>query len=119
LNKATTPHVMMRHAFCAAPAGSMGTSLAVPSPRAYWSLSIRSSNPIFVKELLKYPHEAEWTPFQTDYFSENLVLPGIEPGYLDLYPGTLTTRPQRRSLYEMKLAVYRLTGPTTRCLHLG
>jgi hypothetical protein len=25
-------------------------------------------------------HEAEWTPFQTHYFSENLVAPGIEPG---------------------------------------
>jgi hypothetical protein len=28
--------------------------------------------------------EAEWTPFQTHYFSENLVAPGIEPGPLDL-----------------------------------
>jgi hypothetical protein len=27
-----------------------------------------------------YSHEAEWTPFQTHYFSENLVVPGIEPG---------------------------------------
>jgi hypothetical protein len=25
-----------------------------------------------------YPREAEWTPFQTHYFSENLVVPGIE-----------------------------------------
>jgi hypothetical protein len=24
-------------------------------------------------------YEAKWTPFQTDYFSENLVVPGIEP----------------------------------------
>jgi hypothetical protein len=32
-----------------------------------------------IKELLNYPHEAEWTPFQTHYFSENLVAPGIEP----------------------------------------
>jgi hypothetical protein len=30
--------------------------------------------------LLKYPHEAEWTPFQTHYFSVNLVAPRIEPG---------------------------------------
>jgi hypothetical protein len=30
--------------------------------------------------LLNYPHEAEWTPFQTHYFSENLVTPGIENG---------------------------------------
>jgi hypothetical protein len=26
---------------------------------------------------------------QTHYFSENVVAPGIEPGPLDLYPGTL------------------------------
>jgi hypothetical protein len=32
------------------------------------------------KYLLSYAHEAEWTPFQTHYFSENLVAPGIEPG---------------------------------------
>jgi hypothetical protein len=41
---------------------------------------------------------AEWTPFQTHCFSENLVAPGIETGPLDLQPGTLTTRPQRRSI---------------------
>jgi hypothetical protein len=29
------------------------------------------------------------------YFSENLVAPGIEHGPLDLYLGTLTTRPHR------------------------
>jgi hypothetical protein len=28
--------------------------------------------------------EAEWTPFQTNYFSEILVASGIEPGPLDL-----------------------------------
>jgi hypothetical protein len=28
--------------------------------------------------------EAEWTPFQTHYYSENLVSPGIEAGPLDL-----------------------------------
>jgi hypothetical protein len=32
------------------------------------------------KQLLIYPHEAEWTPFQTHYCSENLVAPVIEPG---------------------------------------
>jgi hypothetical protein len=36
------------------------------------------------KWLLNCTHEAEWTPFQTHYFSENLVAPGIEPGPLDL-----------------------------------
>jgi hypothetical protein len=39
---------------------------------------------ISLKQLLNYPHEAEWTPFQTHYFSEYLVAPGIEPGPLDL-----------------------------------
>jgi hypothetical protein len=29
--------------------------------------------------LLSYPNEAEWTPFQKNYFSENRVAPGIEP----------------------------------------
>jgi hypothetical protein len=28
--------------------------------------------------------KAEWTPFQTQYFSENLAVPRIEPGSLDL-----------------------------------
>jgi hypothetical protein len=28
--------------------------------------------------------DAEWTPFQSHYFSENLVVPGVEPGPLDL-----------------------------------
>jgi hypothetical protein len=32
------------------------------------------------KQLLSYPHEAEWTPYQIHYFSENLVELGIEPG---------------------------------------
>jgi hypothetical protein len=39
---------------------------------------------ISLKWLLKYPYEAEWTLFQTHYFSENLIEPGIEPGPLDL-----------------------------------
>jgi hypothetical protein len=32
------------------------------------------------KYLLSYRQEAEWTPFETQYFSENLVEPGIERG---------------------------------------
>jgi hypothetical protein len=31
------------------------------------------------KWLLSYPYEAEWTPFQNHYFSENLLALGIEP----------------------------------------
>jgi hypothetical protein len=34
----------------------------------------------YSKQLLNCTHEAEWTPFQTHYLSENLVAPGIEPG---------------------------------------
>jgi hypothetical protein len=37
-----------------------------------------------IKYLLSCTHEAEWTPFQTHYFSENLVTLGIKPGLLDL-----------------------------------
>jgi hypothetical protein len=36
------------------------------------------------KYLLNCTHEAEWTPFQTHYFSENLIAPGIETGPLNL-----------------------------------
>jgi hypothetical protein len=32
------------------------------------------------KKLLIYPHEVEWTPFQTHCYSENLVVPEIELG---------------------------------------
>jgi hypothetical protein len=31
------------------------------------------------KQLLIYPHNAEWTPFQTHCYSGNLVAPAIEP----------------------------------------
>jgi hypothetical protein len=41
------------------------------------------------KYLLNCTHEAEWTPFKTHYFSENLVALGIEPG--PLQPGTLAS----------------------------
>jgi hypothetical protein len=36
------------------------------------------------KFFINYPHEAEWTPFQTHYFSENLAALGIEPEPLDM-----------------------------------
>jgi hypothetical protein len=36
------------------------------------------------KYLISCTHEAEWTTFQTHYFSENLIAPGIESGPLDL-----------------------------------
>jgi hypothetical protein len=37
------------------------------------------------------------TSSRTTTSKKNLVVPGIEPGPLDLYSETLTTRPQRRS----------------------
>jgi hypothetical protein len=49
-----------------------------------------------MKEFFNYHHKAKWTPFQTHYFSENLVATGIEPGPLDLQPGTLITRTQEQ-----------------------
>jgi hypothetical protein len=38
----------------------------------------------YLKWLLNCTHEVKGTLFQTHYFSENLVTPGIEPGPLDL-----------------------------------
>jgi hypothetical protein len=35
------------------------------------------------KELLSYPYKAKWTPFQTHYYSENLVALGMEPEISD------------------------------------
>jgi hypothetical protein len=40
------------------------------------------------KWLRNYPHEAEWTPFQTHYYSENLEAPGIS-GSVDHRGGLL------------------------------
>jgi hypothetical protein len=57
------------------------------------------SHYISSKQLLNCTHEAQWTLFQTHYFSENLVTPGTEPGPFGLYSGTLITRPQRRSTF--------------------
>jgi hypothetical protein len=52
----------------------------------------------FLKELLNCTDEAERTALKTHYFSENVVVPEIESGPLDLKPITLTTRPQKRDL---------------------
>jgi hypothetical protein len=68
-------------------------------PTAVFSTFQTGTATFSFKELLSCTHEVEWTPFQTHYFSENLVAPGIEPGHLDLQPGTMTTRPQRRSTF--------------------
>jgi hypothetical protein len=70
--------------------------VSLTDPYAVLSVFYTGAATFFFKQLLSCTHEAEWTPFQTHYFSESLVAPGIELGPLDLYPGTLTTRPQRR-----------------------
>jgi hypothetical protein len=57
-------------------------SVTDPHGRILGSLDL--SRYFSIKLLLSCTHEAEWTPFQTHYFSENLVALGIEPGPLDL-----------------------------------
>jgi hypothetical protein len=42
------------------------------------------SHEFSLKKLLIYPHEGECTPFQTHYYTENLLLPGIEPRTFEL-----------------------------------
>jgi hypothetical protein len=54
----------------------------------------------------------------THYFSENLVAPRIEPGPLYLLPGTLTTRPHRRSLFS-KLCVVLHTLFQAKCITIS
>jgi hypothetical protein len=53
---------------------------ATNPPRPLISVFKTGAATFLFKYLLKYPHEAEWTPFQTHYFLENKVEPGIEPG---------------------------------------
>jgi hypothetical protein len=43
-------------------------------------VNLNNCNGMLKYRILNYPYEAEWTPFQTHYFSENLVAPGIKPG---------------------------------------
>jgi hypothetical protein len=56
----------------------------VKDPTAVFSASKTGAAAFSLKQLLSCTHEAEWIPFQTHYFSENLLAPGIEPGPLDL-----------------------------------
>jgi hypothetical protein len=46
----------------------------------FWTAAATFSS----KQLLNCTHETEWALFQTQYFSENLVAPGIKPRPLDL-----------------------------------
>jgi hypothetical protein len=49
------------------------------NPKAIFSIS-RPDSLLFIPNSSSAICMAEWTPFQTHYFSENLVVPGIEPG---------------------------------------
>jgi hypothetical protein len=53
-------------------------------PTAVFSIFTTEAATISSKQLFNCTYEAEWTPFQTHYFSENLVAPGINPEPLDL-----------------------------------
>jgi hypothetical protein len=77
------------------------------SLRPYSGLS-RPEPLLFLPNSRSVVLEAEWTPFQTHYFSENAVDSGIEPGPTDsearvrfpALPHFLTTRLQRWSRGE-------------------
>jgi hypothetical protein len=49
-------------------------------PRSLISVFSTGAAKFSLKYLLICAHEAEWTPFQTNYYSEDLVAPEIEPG---------------------------------------
>jgi hypothetical protein len=52
----------------------------IGSQRSLVSVFYTETATFLFKYLLRYPHEAEWTSFQTHCFSESLVVPGMEPG---------------------------------------
>jgi hypothetical protein len=56
------------------------------------------------KWLLIYAHKAEWTPFQTHCYSENLVTPGIEPG-IPVYAARNSDHQTTRHLNDSQLRV--------------
>jgi hypothetical protein len=53
-------------------------------PTAVFSAFYIGASTFSFKQLLNCTYEAEFTPLQTHFFSENLVAPGTEPGSLDL-----------------------------------
>jgi hypothetical protein len=53
---------------------------AANPPRSLISGFLDRSRYFSFKQLLIYPHEAEWIPFQTNCYSENLVVLGVQPG---------------------------------------
>jgi hypothetical protein len=59
-------------------------------------VSLLARKPAAVRQKDSFTRRADTKHKKNYYFSENLVAPGIEPGALDLYPGTMTTRPYMR-----------------------
>jgi hypothetical protein len=51
--------------------------VSVTDPYVRILVFLDRSRYVSIKQLLSCTHEAGWTPFQTHYFSENLVVPGI------------------------------------------
>jgi hypothetical protein len=45
--------------------------------KSVFSVFLNGAATVYSKKLLCYTQEAEWTPFQTHCFSENLAAPGI------------------------------------------
>jgi hypothetical protein len=61
-----------------------------------------------------YPHEAEWTPFKTHCFSENLEVLGMEAGTSGAVVRNSTTGPQRRSvIYKILVHFVVVHSPTS------
>jgi hypothetical protein len=56
--------------------------VSVRIPTAILSDFYTRAATISSKQLFNCTHKAEWTPFQTHYFSENLIALGIESGTL-------------------------------------
>jgi hypothetical protein len=63
---------------------------------------------------LSRPEPLLFLPTGSSIALTRLVAPGIEPGPLDLQPGTLTTRPQRRSI-RLYTAAHQGTRGKTPC----
>jgi hypothetical protein len=58
--------------------------VSVTDPFVVFSAFYTGAATFFLKQLLNCTHVAEWTPFLTHYFPENLVAPRIEPGPMAL-----------------------------------
>jgi hypothetical protein len=62
------------------------------------SVFFTSAHTFSFKQLLSCTHEAEWTPFQTHHFWENLVTPGTEPWPLDHRGGRVYINTRARNV---------------------